>query len=78
MIASALSVGAAEITEISLDWRRSIRRRSDAVLPGQINKEVDLSPEAMDEAFLDDRQNKSQVAANQDDNRQKSSYSAFS
>jgi hypothetical protein len=45
-------------------------------LPGQINKDVDLSPEAMDEAFLGDQQNKSQVAANQDDNLQKSSYSA--
>ena len=47
--------GNAEITEISIDWRRSIRRRSDAVLPGQINKDVDLRPEAVDEAFLADR-----------------------
>ena len=61
--------GNAETTEISIDWRRSIRRRSAAVLAGQINMEVDLRPEAADEAFLAGRQNKSQVAANQDDNR---------
>jgi hypothetical protein len=31
--------------------------------------DVGLRPEAADEAFLADRQNKSQVAANQDGNR---------
>jgi hypothetical protein len=56
---------------------RSIRRRSEAVLPGQINRDVDLRPEAADEAFLGDRQNQTQGAANQDPNRQQSSYSAF-
>ncbi len=61
--------GAAEITEIVLDWSRSIRRRSDAVLPGQINRDDDLRPEAMDaEHFLADRQNQAQVVANQDNN----------
>ena len=43
--------GNTEITEIALDWSRSIRRRSDAVLLGQIGKDADLRPEAMDGAF---------------------------
>ena len=38
--------------KIALDWSRSIRRRSDAALPGQINKDVDLRPEAMDNTRL--------------------------
>ena len=77
VLAKAYLKGTAEITEIVLDWSCSICRRSDAVLPGQINKEVDLRPEATDGAFLGDQENQSRGVANQDSNRQQSSYSAF-
>ena len=67
--------GAAEITEIVLDWSRSIRRRSDAVLPGQINRDVDLRPEAMDGAFSG-RPAKS--GASRCESRQQSQQSSYS
>ena len=54
-----------------MDWSRSIRRRRNAVLKGQINKDVDLRPQATDGAFAADRQNQLQVDANQDDNHVK-------
>ena len=38
--------------EIALAGSRSIRRRGFEALPGQINMEVDLRPEAKDEAFF--------------------------
>ena len=51
--------------EESLDCGRSIRRWRDAVLSGQIKMDVDLRPEATDEAFLADQKNQSQIDANQ-------------
>ena len=38
--------------EVALAGNRSICRRGFEALPGQINKEVDLRPEATDEAFF--------------------------
>jgi hypothetical protein len=42
----------ADLMEVALAGKRSIRRRGFEALSGQINTEVDLRPETTDEAFF--------------------------